>query len=109
MEVFTVAVAEMPFLSLAWSPLMSPATARDRHLPELAIGGVALLSQVAAMIRDNGDIDSGEGGIHRNHITYGSRSTGRPSPWYPRCEWPGKTSPIPDRYYKVFMLRFHKA
>ena len=91
MEVFTVAVAEMPFLSLPWSPLIAPATTRDRHLTELAIGGAALLSQVAAkkvapaaaaMIRDNGDIDSGEGGIHRNHITYGSRSTGmRPFPF----------------------------
>ena len=82
MEVFTVAVAEMPFLSLPWSPLIAPATARDRHLIKLAIGGVALLSQVEAMIRDNGDIDSGEGGIHRNHITYEFRSTGmRPFPF----------------------------
>ena len=53
----------MPFLSLPWSPLIAPATATDKHLIKLAIGGLALLSKVATMIRDNGDIDSGEGGI----------------------------------------------
>ena len=54
------------------------------HLPGAPFGGAPLLSQLAAkkltsaaaaMIHDNVDIDSGEGGSHRNHIRNGCRST----------------------------------
>ena len=34
-----------------------------------------LTSAAAAMIHDNGDINSSEGGSHRNHIRNGCRST----------------------------------